>query len=82
MPHTADATLPSADDCADVYAEDRGSTRSLDEVGAVTVLGAMVEQRRRASSIPAPSEVEDADSVATQRRERIDPNDDVFQKIR
>ncbi|MDF2693453.1 MAG: hypothetical protein K0S65_1836, partial [Labilithrix sp.] len=52
--------LPSADphDAPAEFSEDRGSSRSLDEIGAVTVLGAMVEQRRR-SSIPAASEVED-----------------------
>ncbi len=83
MPPTVDATLPSSDlDRSAAVAEDRGSSRSLDEVGAVAVLGAMVEQRKRASSIPAPSEVDDADAIATQRRPRIDPNEDVFQKIR
>jgi len=84
MPPTADATLPSTDDDYDAasYPDDRGSSRSLDDVGAVAVLGAMVEQRKRSSSIPAPSELDDADAVATQRRPRIDPNDDVFQKIR
>lgn len=83
MPPTVDATLPSPDDDFSAgYADDRGSSRSLDEVGAVAVLGAMVEQRKRASSVPAASEVDDGDSVATQRRQRIAPNDDVFQKIR
>lgn len=67
----------------DEFSDDRGSSRSLDEIGAVAVLGAMVEQRRRSSSLPSPSEVDaDADAVATQRRERLDPSDDVFQKIR
>ncbi|MBX3209216.1 MAG: hypothetical protein KF764_29560 [Labilithrix sp.] len=88
MPPTV-ATFPYAapDSDADAYSDgssdDRGSSRSLDEIGAVAVLGAMVEQRRRSSSIPSPSELDvDADAIATQRRQRLDPNDDVFQKIR
>ena len=82
MPPTEDAVLPSPDSDSSAVYDDRGSSRSLDEVGAVAVLGAMVEQRKRASSIPAPSEVDETDAVATQRRPRIDPSDDVFQKIR
>jgi hypothetical protein len=85
MPPTVDTTLPSReDDSSARYADDRGSSRSLDEVGAVAVLGAMVEQRKRASSVPALSELDDGDgdAIATQRRPRIDPQDDVFQKIR
>ena len=82
MPPTVDAHLSSPhDDFAASLADDRGSSRSLDEVGAVAVLGAMVEQRKRASA-PAASELDDGDAVATQRRQRLDPNDDVFQKIR
>jgi len=80
--------LPSSfesfsDDCAHAT-DDRGSSRSLDEVGAVAVLGAMVEHRKRASSIPPEPERDDrdTDAIATQRRERIHPSDDVFQKIR
>jgi molybdopterin synthase catalytic subunit len=61
--------------------DEDSSSRSLDDIGAVTVLEAMVEQRRRGSSVPA-LETDDADAIATQRRERIAPNDDVFQKIR
>lgn len=92
----ADASPPSSDDDSSArYADDRGSSRSLDEVGAVAVLGAMamVEQRRRASVAAAseleldpcssrPCLLEDGDSIATQRRQRLDPSDDVFQKIR
>jgi hypothetical protein len=63
------------------------SARSLDKVGALTVLEAMVEQRRRSSGNlaavhPAGYSRDDADAVATQRRERLDPDHDVFQKIR
>jgi hypothetical protein len=63
------------------------SARSLEEVGALTVLEAMVEQRRRSSGnlpavLPAGATRNDADAVATQRRERLDPDHDVFQKIR
>lgn len=63
---------------------DDSSSRCLDDVGAVTVLEAMVEQRRRWSTIPPAHSGDDADSdaIATQKRERIAPNDDVFQKIR
>jgi len=83
--------------CPDADADDRGSSRSLDDVGAVAVLGAMVEQRKRASSVPALSELlddgdsdgdgdgdgdSDGDAIATQRRPRLAPHDDVFQKIR
>ncbi|MBN9160834.1 MAG: hypothetical protein BGO98_45745 [Myxococcales bacterium 68-20] len=87
MPHAA--APPSPPELSD----DRASSRCLDEVGAATVLGAMVEQRRHSSSRTlAPSEPEanaddadagaDADAVATQRRPRLDPNSDLFQKIR
>lgn len=65
--------------------EDRRSSRSLDEVGPLAVLGAMVEQRRRSASLTAARELDDVqgdDAVATQRRERLKPGDDVFQKIR
>ena len=96
MPPTVDTMLPSLlareDDssaCPDADADDRGSSRSLDDVGAVAVLGAMVEQRKRASSVPALSELlddgdsdGDGDAIATQRRPRLAPHDDVFQKIR
>ena len=47
---TADATLlppPFTDGTA--TAEDRTSVRRLDEVGVENVLGAMIEQKRRAS---------------------------------
>ena len=82
MPPTVDAHLAPDPDYAASFADDRGSSRSLDEVGAVAVLGAMVEQRKRASAPAFTSELDDADAVATQRRQRLDPNDDVFQKIR
>ena len=62
--------------------DDDVSSRSLEDVGATAVLGAMVEQRRRSSSVPPPLEADDSDVIATQRRDRIAPNDDVFQKIR
>ncbi|MBX3212711.1 MAG: hypothetical protein KF850_11805 [Labilithrix sp.] len=86
MPPTL-ATSPYAapdagvDAFSDGSPNDRGSSRSLDEIGAVAVLGAMVEHRRRSSSVP-PAREPDTDAVATQRRERIHPSDDVFQKIR
>ena len=85
MPHAA--APPSSPELSD----DRSSSRCLDEIGAATVLGAMVEQRRHSSSRTlAPSELEgnaddadaDADAVATQRRPRLDPSCDLFQKIR
>ncbi len=81
MPPTL-ATSPYAapdagvDAFSDGSPDDRGSSRSLD-----AVLGAMVEHRRRSSSVP-PAREPDTDAVATQRRERIHPSDDVFQKIR
>jgi hypothetical protein len=53
---TADATLLppafSSSSSSSLYgesAEERGSARSLDAVGVGTVLGAMIEQKRRAS---------------------------------
>lgn len=86
MPHAA--APPSSPELSD----DRSSSRCLlDEIGAATVLGAMVEHRRYSSSSnvlspAAPSELEanadDADAVATQRRPRLDPSSDLFQKIR
>jgi hypothetical protein len=86
MPPTADAPhLSSSHGFSEgIVPEARGSSRSLDEVGAVTVLGAMVEQRKRSASVPAAIELEgpDADAIATQRRDRIDPSNDIFQKIR
>lgn len=42
--------------------DERGSTRSLDEIGVGAVLGAMIEQRKR-SSRPAACEVSDAEST-------------------
>jgi len=73
--------------------DDLGSSRSLDELGAVTVLGAMVEQRRRsAPDLPRHCELDpehlcsddedDSDAIATQKREAIDPSCDAFMKIR
>jgi hypothetical protein len=91
MPPTADATLLPPPHGYGDFADDRGSSRSLDEIGAVAVLGAMVEQRRR-SSAPAACEIEDdlrsdeddddSDVVATQRRPALDPTCDAFMKIR
>ncbi|HVH45885.1 MAG TPA: hypothetical protein VM925_26205 [Labilithrix sp.] len=80
-----DATPPlSTLAFSDTGSTDRASDLSLDEIGAVAVLGAMVEQRKRSASVPAECEVEalDADAVATQRRPRLDPSDDLFQKVR
>lgn len=80
MPLNLDAMLSSPE--VDSEADDR----NLDAVGAVAVLGAMVEQRRRASSfpLPGPRELDDASEapIAAQRRPRIDPSEDMFQKIR
>lgn len=61
--------------------------RSLNEVGPLAVLEAMVEQRKRFASVPATCELDgslnsDDDEIATQRRDRLEPGDDVFQKIR
>jgi hypothetical protein len=67
----------------DYLERDLSSSRSLEEIGAVSVLGAMVEQRRRYSSMleELPRE-DDEDAIATQKREAIDPSCDAFIKIR
>lgn len=57
---------PLANDEDERSEHDRGSWRSLEIVGRAAVLGAMIEQRKRLSSVPPPPP----------------PNDDVFQKIR
>ena len=81
MPARARATLlPSLDECA---ADDRGSARSLDDVGAATVLGAMVEQQRRRTSRPPPREVVEVDGEDHARRDDvIDGGGEAFMKIR
>jgi hypothetical protein len=72
---------------ADVSSSDLGaeatdcSFRTLDESGAAAILDSIAEPRRATSTIP-PALSSDDDEVATQRRERIAPSDDVFQKIR
>lgn len=95
MPPTVGATLlppPYGYSDRDELCDDRGSSRSLDEIGALAVLGAMVEQRRR-SSAPAACELgdfdsndddddDDSDVIATQRRPAVDPSCDAFMKIR
>lgn len=83
---TADATLlPPVPDLP----EDPGSGRSLDAVGPLAVLGAMVEQKKRASR-PAPEEIhglveeplsDDGDVDATQPR-RVPQHSDAFLKAR
>lgn len=79
---TADATLLPP------VPEDPGSGRSLDAVGPLAVLGAMVEQRR--ASRPAPEEIhglvgepigDDGDADATQPR-RVPQHSDAFLKAR
>lgn len=85
MPDALDAPVPPADDDGppSSFVGDRGSSRSLDEVGAFAVLGAMVEQRRRASSIPPPAELDEvAHPAVAPRSPDVEPNDDVFQKNR
>jgi hypothetical protein len=56
--------------------EERESVRSLDSVGAVAVLGAMVEQRKRSSSLPPPPPDESGE------RPRVDKKSLGFLKIR
>ncbi len=75
---TADATLlPPAFSSAASTAEDRKSARHLEDVGVHAVLGAMIEQKRRASQpsfaaidLPPASEVsevtETSDSEASE----------------
>ncbi len=82
---TADATLLPP------VPQDPGSGRSLDAVGPLAVLGAMVEQKKRASR-PAPEEIhgvveapllgeDDGDADATQPR-RVPQHSDAFLKAR
>lgn len=53
---TADATLlPPALPTGCAYAEESDSVRHLEEVGVEAVLGAMIEQKRRASQPSFPS---------------------------
>ncbi len=78
---TADATLLPP------VPEDPGSGRSLDAVGPLAVLGAMVEQRR--ASRPAAEEIhglveerfDDGDADATRPR-RVPQHSDAFLKAR
>lgn len=67
--------------------DDRGSGKSLDAVGPLAVLGAMVEQKKRGSR-PAPEELhglveglDDGDADATQPR-RVPQHSDAFLKAR
>jgi hypothetical protein len=76
MPPTADATLLPP--IAAVF-EDRGSTRRLDEVGPLAVLGAMVEQRR--SSLPPPCEDDEEDDPRAESP-RVAGDADAFLKAR
>ena len=48
------ATLLFRNRPLDEYDEERPSERSLESVGRIAVLGAMVEQRKRTSSLPPP----------------------------
>lgn len=66
--------------------DDPGSEKSLESVGALTVLGAMVEQKKRASR-PAPEEIhgvlEDDDGSADETHPRKVPQySDAFLKVR
>ena len=73
---TADATLlppafSSAAPSGSSTAEDRKSARHLEDVGVHAVLGAMIEQKRRASQpsfaaidLPPASEVTEADGTS------------------
>jgi hypothetical protein len=80
---TADATTRPT------VPEEPGSSRRLDEVGTLAVLGAMVEQKKRASR-PAPEEIgnmllapelDDGDADETHQR-RVAQQSDVFVKVR
>jgi hypothetical protein len=57
--------------------DDRGSARTLDDVGPVNVLGAMIEQRR--ASQPDPHEL---DILETPRSHRVPADSDAFLKAR
>ena len=72
---TADATLLPP------IPEDTGSGTSLQAVGPLAVLGAMVEQRR--ASQPAPEEIsDDVEHEADAPRRRVPQNSDAFLKAR
>ena len=72
---TADATLLPP------IPEDPGSGTSLQAVGPLAVLGAMVEQRR--ASQPAPEEIsDDVEHEADVPRRRVPQNSDAFLKAR
>ncbi len=61
--------------------EERGSSRTLDDVGVEAVLGAMIEQRR--ASRPCPSEVESPfEFEETPRSRRVAADSDAFLKVR
>lgn len=93
---TADATLllppPLSDDSDHSLASsarafgDGGTARHLDHVGVETVLGAMIEQKRRASqpSFPAYREpgASDTESPPSERTGRAPTRSEVFLKAR
>jgi hypothetical protein len=54
------------------------SDRGLED--PLAVLSTMIEHRKRERAIAAGTSTDDA--IATQKRERLDPANDVFQKIR
>lgn len=79
MPPTLTTAAPDTKRSLSGDTDDRGSSRSLDEVGAFAVLGAMVEQRRRSNSVPALDDDEPRELVF----ERVlDSISDAFMKIR
>jgi hypothetical protein len=90
---TADATLlPPAFSSSD-SAEERGSARHLEDVGVEAVLGAMIEQKRRASQPsfaaidlpPASDHQEGSDAPASEAPEsarRSPTRSEVFLKAR
>jgi hypothetical protein len=75
---TSEAMLLAAD-----ALDDRCSSRSLEDVGVDTVLGAMIEQRKR-SSRPAPCEVAagEDEAGAEQAPRRAPAHSDAFLKAR
>lgn len=63
MPPEATLLPPPPSDFEDDL-DQRGSTRTLDEVGAVTVLGAMIEQRRKSQPFLEAQAAEAAAAIA------------------
>jgi hypothetical protein len=77
MASRATLLFPRAKPVVDDDVDDHPSERCLASVGAVAVLGAMVEQRKRTSSLPPPPPADESGA-----RPKVDKKSLGFIKIR